>query len=449
MDASPAGAQRALGFWTCTALVIGNTIGVGIFLLPATLAPDGLNALWGWAITIVGCVCLAMVFSGLPRLFPNDDGPYAYTQRAFGASVSFYILWCYWFSTWVTNSTIATGIVGYLTILVPGLSAVPWLKPVVALVFVWTFVLVNSRGIRTAASIQMVTTVLKLLPLLGVILLGGWLWVAQPGLYAVHIPPNPFSWHETLDATTNTLYGMLGIECAIIPAAKVINPARTIPRATIIGTLVTAFVYLGASLVPMLLIPQAELATSNAPLAELFAKYLGPQYGWWLALSIVICGLGALNGWTLIVGELTQTFAHHGRFPSAWGKSSSRGTPTTAFIVTGVFASVLLVMNYSDSTTKLFLLLSQVVTASNLPLYLACSLAAFVVWNRGSTARATGRDMLWLAAAAIAALYCVWTFVGVGLKPWLYTLGLAVAAVPFHWWSLRSEGNAVALTPEI
>jgi len=429
--------SRPLGFWTCTALVIGNTIGVGIFLLPATLAPYGLNALWGWMITLIGCVCLAMVFSVLPRLLPEEDGPYGYTQRAFGSGVTFYVLWCYWFSTWVTNSTIATGVVGYLTILVPALRAVSWLPPVIALALIWAFALVNSLGIRMAASIQIVTTVLKLLPQAGIILLGLWLLVVQPTLYLENIPSNPVSLRAVLDASTNTLYAMLGIECAAIPAAKVLNPGRTIPRATLIGTLVTAIAYIGVSLIPLFLIPQAQLAASNAPFADLFVRYLGPQYGWWLALSIVICGLGALNGWTLIVGELTQTLAIRGRFPAAWGKPSRRGTPITAFVVTGIFASIILIMNYSESTTKLFTFFSQLVTAANLPLYLACSLAVLVVLKRERLATAGRHELVARAAAFAAAVYCLWAFAGVGTKPWLYAIGLAVVAIPFHLVSQR------------
>ena len=439
--AAESDASRPLGLWTCTALVIGNTIGVGIFLLPATLAPYGLNALWGWLITLLGCACLAMVFSVLPRLLPQEDRPYGYTQRAFGNGITFYVLWCYWFSTWVTNSTIATGVVGYLTILVPALRSVSWLPPVMALALVWAFVLINSIGIRMAASIQIITTVLKLLPQAGIILLGLWLLVVNPTLYLGNIPPNPFSFRGVLDASTNTLYAMLGIECAAIPAAKVLDPGRTIPRATLVGTLVTAIVYIGVSLLPLFLIPQAELAASNAPFADLFVRYLGPQYGWWLALSIVICGLGALNGWTLIVGELTQTLALRGRFPAAWGKPSRRGTPITAFVVTGMLASIILLMNYSESTTKLFTFFSQLVTAANLPLYLACSLAVLVVMKRARITFAGRSELVWRGAAFGAAVYCVWAFAGVGTKPWLYAIGLAIVGVPFHLASSSREAG--------
>jgi APA family basic amino acid/polyamine antiporter len=131
--AAPAAETRALGFWTCTALVIGNTIGVGIFVMPASLAPFGLNAVPAWGITIAGCILLALVFSGLARAFPGDDGPYAYTQRAFGSGATFYVLWCYWVSVWVTNATIAITVIGYLSILVPALQTATWLPPVVSL----------------------------------------------------------------------------------------------------------------------------------------------------------------------------------------------------------------------------------------------------------------------------------------------------------------------------
>jgi basic amino acid/polyamine antiporter, APA family len=432
---------RALGFWACTALVVGNTIGMGIFVMPASLASYGLNALSAWGVTIVGCVFLAVVFSGLARTFPADDGPYAYTQRAFGRDTSFYVLWCYWVSTWATNATIAITIVGYLSILVPALQTITWVPPAVALSLLWLFVLVNCLGIRTAAWMQMATTALKLLPQLGIILLGVWLLVVHPSAYVAHVPPNPVSLHDTMAAATIALFAMLGIECATIPAGKVIDPGRTIPRATLVGTLVTALIYLCISIVPMLLIPQAQLTASNAPFADLFGQYLGAQYGRWLALFVVISGLGALNGWTLIVGELTQAFAKHGDFPPVLGKVNARMAPVHAFLLTGVLASILLWTNYNASMAKVFTFLSVLVTAANLPLYVACSLAVLVLWRQGKIARVGLRELTWIGAALLAAAYCVWVFVGVGSEPLLWGLLLAVLGIPFHWWASRARRN--------
>jgi basic amino acid/polyamine antiporter, APA family len=448
MAETPSAQSRALGFWTCTALIVGNTIGVGIFLMPASLASYGLNALPAWVITIVGCVLLAMVFSGLARQYPADDGPYNYTQRAFGSGASFYVLWCYWVSAWVTNATIAIGVVGYLAILVPGLQSHLWLPPVTALSLLWLFVLINSLGIRTAAWMQMVTTVLKLLPQAGIIILGVWQLVVHPSAYVAHVPPNPASLSEILAASTIALFAMLGIECAMMPAGKVIDPARTIPRATIVGTLVLALIYLCISIVPMLLIPQAELSASNAPFADLFGNYLGAQYGRWMALFVVVSGLGALNGWTLVVGDVTQAFARHGNFPATLGKVNSRAAPVYAFVVTGLAASVTLVLNYNPSMAKVFTFLSVLVTAANLPLYLACSLAVLTLWMEGKIVRVGRRELVWFAAALFAAIYCVWAFVGVGRESLLWALALGAMGIPFHLWARmvqrsRDGSNAV------
>ena len=436
--------SRVLGFWTCTALVVGNTIGIGIFLLPVSLAPYGLNALWAWLITLAGCGLLTIVFSGLARAFPRDDGPYAYIQRAFGSDITFFVLWSYWFSTWVTNATIATGIVGYLGIVIPGLRGATWLQPYVALGLLWLFVLVNCVGIRAAAWTQIGTTALKLLPQAGIILLGLWQLLRHPAAYSAHVPTEPISTHAILDASTLALFAMLGIECAMIPAGKVLDPARTVPRATLAGMLVTGLIYICASVIPMLLIPQAELLASNAPFADLFEKYLGAQSGRWLALFIVIGGLGALNGWTLIVGEMTQSFALHRTFPGILARVNSRGAPAAAFLLTGVLASVMLVLNYSASLASVFTFLITVVTAANLPLYLACSLAVLVLWKRGEVAHVSRRTLAWCAAALLAAVYCLWVFAGVGAVPFLWTLALAAAGIPF-WWVARLQRRTLSV----
>jgi APA family basic amino acid/polyamine antiporter len=244
-----------------------------------------------------------------------------------------------------------------------------------------------------------------------------------------------------LGASTLALYAMLGIECATIPAGRVIDPGRTIPRATIVGTVVTALIYLCISIVPMLLIPQAQLSNSNAPFADLIGQYLGPQYGRWLALFVVISGLGALNGWTLVVGELTQAFARHGDFPAVLGKVNARATPMVAFVATGVAASVTLWFNYDASTATVFTFLSELVTASNLPLYVAGSLAVLVLWRRGAIGRIGPREIVWICAAPLAAAYCIWAFAGAGARPLLLGLLLAAAGIPFHLWSLRARRN--------
>jgi APA family basic amino acid/polyamine antiporter len=426
--------SRVLGVWMCTALVVGNVIAVGVFILPASLAPYGLTALTGWLITVVGCTFLAISFAYLARAFPQDDGPYDYTRRAFGDGLAFTVMWCYWVSTWVTNATIAITVVGYLTVFTPWLKSSPWLPPITALSLLWFFVVLNLRGARAVGGAQIMTTALKLLPMLGVICLGLWVLLTDPSAYRNHAITSPASLTDLSQVSTLTLYAMLGIECATIPACRVRDPERTIPLATVIGTIVTAVLYIGVSIVPMLLIPQAALAASNAPISDVFVRILGPRSGELVALLITLGGLGALNGWTMILGDVTQTIARHGHFPRFLAKENRHGAPTGALILTGVAASIMLLSNYSQSIGSLFVFLSVVVTAANLPVYFTCTLAIVVLGRGGGVAEAARKPTVMIFTAAIcAAVYCAWASIGIGLKPLLWTVALGAVSAPVYW----------------
>ncbi|HYL03395.1 MAG TPA: amino acid permease [Steroidobacteraceae bacterium] len=425
---------RALGLVMCTALVVGNTIGMGIFMLPASLAPYGLNAIPAWLITACGCTFVAWVFAGLARTFPDDDGPYAYTRRAFGGGVAFVLMWCYWVSTAVTNAVLATGVVGYLSSFFPVLAVNHWLAAVTALALLWLFVLINSRGVRAAGWVQVVTTVLKLLPQAAIVALGLWALLAPHASPAVHEPQTPASLTGVIAASTLALYAMLGVESAAIPAGRVRDPGRTIPRATFIGTLLVAAIYICVSLIPMLLIPQTELAASSAPFADLFARFLGSGSAKLLAAFVIVSGLGCLNGWTLLLGEITVSFAVHGGFPPALAKLNSHRAPARAFVFTGALASLMLLMNYDQSMAAGFTFLSVVVTAANLPIYYGCALAVLVLWRRGELPRVASREWRWIAAAVIATAYCVWVSIGIGGKSLLWGVVLGGAGVPIYWW---------------
>lgn len=433
-----AAGSRILGFWMCTALVIGNIIGVGIFVMPAALAPYGLNAVTGWGVTVLGCLFLAIVLAGLARAFPRADGPYAYITRAFGEVTAFLVMWCYWVSVPVANAAIAIGVVGYLGTFFPVLTGTPGWSAATAIALVWFFVLINLRGARTAGGVQVFTTVLKLLPQLAVVALGVWLLLRHPGRYLQQLPPNPASWGQVSSVLSLALFAMLGIECATIPAGRVRSPQTTIPRATLAGTLIASLLYCGISIVPMLLIPQAQLAVSNAPFADLFSRELGGQYGNGLAAFIIVSALGALNGWTLVIAELTQTMARHRGFPRALSKENSCGAPARALVVYGALTSMMLLVNYSESVASGFAFLIVVATAANLPLYYVCSLAYLVLRRRGEVTGG-GRAGVQIAVCLLATAYCVWASVGIGAKPLLWTLALGGVGIPVYLWSLRTR----------
>jgi APA family basic amino acid/polyamine antiporter len=426
-----------IGFWTCTALVVGNVIGMGIFLLPSSLAPYGFNALIGWGITLLGCLTLARVFAHLSAALPGADGPYGYVRETLGDLPAYMAMWAYWISMWLTNAALATGVVGYLTVVVPGLAVVP--PAAFALALVWLFVLVNLFGVRTGGVVQIATTALKLLPMLAIAALGGWVLLSSPGSYVAHPPTTPVSFGGVMAASTIALFAMLGIESASIPAERVDDPGRTIPRATMAGAVVVAAIYLVVCAVPLLLIRQDVLASAGAPFALLMEQFGAAGSGRWLALFVVVSGLGALNGWTLLAGQVTRTMAANGVLPPLLMRSNRHGAPTTALVVTGVLASVMVWMSYSSSLVAAFTFITLVVTAANLPLYLACALALAALWRRGAAPR-HGRGVL--LVAVFATLYVVYAFIGIGGGPFVYALGLIAAGLPLYFFMRRRGATA-------
>jgi APA family basic amino acid/polyamine antiporter len=404
--------------------VIGNTIGMGIYLLPASLAPYGLNAMIGWTITVFGMTMLARVFARLAREFPAADGPYAYVEATCGRLAAFIAIWCYWVSTWITNAALAVGVVGYLTTVVPALAGMP--PALLSLSLVWLFVAVNLLGIRAGGRVQVATTALKLLPMLAIVLLGAWLLLTEPAAYTRQVPTTPLTLEALMAASTIALYAMLGIESAAVPAGRVRDPGHTIPRATMAGTLLVAAVYVAVSSMALLLIPQGKLAQSSAPFVDLLDNFLGQGVGRVLAVFVVISGLGALNGWTLLTGELTATMARHGSLPQPLARLNARGAPIVALVTTGLLATAMVLMNYSKSLVEGFTFLTLVVSAANLPLYLLCAFALLVLWRRG-TARPPGD--LWVLGL-LGTAYSVFAFVGLGHEPFLWAIVLGIAGLP-------------------
>jgi APA family basic amino acid/polyamine antiporter len=428
VDEADQAGGRELGFWMATALVIGNTIGMGIFLLPASLAPYGLNALIGWGITVAGMTVIARVFVRLARTFPDADGPYAYMRSTLGDWPAFLALWCYWISLWITVAVLGIGVVGYLAAVVPALGDVPpW---ALALAIVWLFLALNLLGAVAGGRVQVLTTILKLVPMAVVIGLGVWILLADPGAYGRHVPATPITASALLVASTTSLYAMLGVESAAIPAGRVRDAARIIPRATMVGTLLTAAVYVAVSAVAIFLLPQEQLAASTAPFADLLNGFLVPGSGRWLAAFVVVSGLGALNGWILLTGELTQTMSVHGMLPGWLGGRNRRGAPAAGLVATGVLATVMVAMNYSKSLVEAFTFLTLVVTAANLPMYLCCALALVVLWRQHRAV--VSRDLLVLGLAGVA--YTIFAFVGMGREPFVWGAVLAAAGVPFYAW---------------
>ena len=260
--------------------------------------------------------------------------------------------WGYWIAIWCGNAAISVGFAGYLSALVPGLTGNPALQAGAAASAIWFLTWVNSRGIRQAGTVQLVTTVLKLAPLLLIATVG--LLYFDPA----NLTPFNASGGSAFDAVTATaaltLWAFLGLESASIPAGDVEDPTRTIPRATIYGTLLAATVYILGTAAVMGVLPAQALAGSTAPFADAAAVMWGGWAFQLVAIGAVISAFGALNGWILLGGQIPLAAASDHLFPERFSTVSSNGTPVFGLVVTSVLSSLLLALNYTRGLVEMF-----------------------------------------------------------------------------------------------
>jgi APA family basic amino acid/polyamine antiporter len=432
--------HKALGLWTALALVVGNMVGAGAYLVPSALGSFGSVGLAGWLLTSVGAVCLALVFGRLGRIMPAEGGPYAYTRATMGDVPAFLVAWGYWVSVWVGNAAIATAFAAYLTPFFPGLDS-PVHAAFVAVGAIWLLTAVNVWGLREAAVLQLVTTVLKILPLLAVGLLG-WMAVDPANLRAFNV-----SGRSTLSAVTATaaltLWGFLGLECATIPADEVRDPERTIPLATVLGTVLTAAVYLLSAVVVMGTIPARELAASAAPYADAATRIWGPWTGKLVAGGAALAGFGVLNGWVLMQGQMPLAPAREGLFPTAFGRLSRRGTPTFGLVLSSGLATVLVAANYTRGLVGLFTFAVLLATVTVLAAYV-CSAAAQILFIFRDPARWGGAGARWaLGVSAVALVYSLWAVVGAGWDAVFWGCVLLLLGVPVYLQGQRQRRGEV------
>lgn len=414
---------RTLGLGACIALVMGNMIGSGVFLLPAALAPFGWDAVAGWGFTIAGSLLLALVIARMTVAMP-DASAAQMIARAFGPLASFAIGWIYWLSIIITNVTIAVAATANLSSIAPWLAR-PGVGAACSIAFLWGMTGINLAGARAAGVTQIVTTALKLLPILVVLVLLV-LILGRGEASVAPFPPGGFSAAGITASAALTLWALLGFESASVAADKVRDPARTIPRATLIGTAATGLLYLIVCSGIALTLPAAQTQTGS-PFGAFVSHYWSPGPARFVALFVAISCLGALNGWTLLQGEVPLAMARAGELPRWLAATDARGTPVRGLILSTILASLLLVANSLQGLVALFTAMALLATSATLWLYVGCALASL-------------RFRLVVPAALLGLGYALWTLWGAGVVASGSSLLLMAGGLPFYWWARRERG---------
>ncbi|WP_271680736.1 amino acid permease [Thermomonas mangrovi] len=428
--AAPGAAGKPLGLWMATALVVGSMIGSGVFMLPAALAPYGAASLTGWAIALCGALLLAATFAKLAVHWPCTGGPYAYVRRSFGDAAGFGIAWSYWISIWSGMAAIAVAFAGSIGAIFPVLTATPVRAAACALLALWTCSVVNLIGLRQAGRLQVLVTALKLLPLLlfGIVAL----WFVDAGNY---VPFNPSG--KTLPQVAQvtvilTMWALCGLEVATVPAGAIRDPERTIPRATLLGTLLAGIATILACTVVIGLVPTEVLQDSGAPMADAASRIWGPGAALGIAALAAVSTFGAINGWMMVCGQVSLAAAGDGLFPRRFARLDRNGTPAFGILVGSVLATLLVIASYSRSLVELFTFILLISTSAILLPYAASSAA----WLR-SGGRNGGR-----AVALLALLYSLFALSGAGAEALGWGAVLLLAGAPVYLWMKRRPAPA-------
>lgn len=412
---------RKLGLWMTVALVMGNMIGSGVFLLPAGLAPYGWNAVSGWIITIAGALCLAHVLARLTAAANGPIGPAELVERSFGPLAGFLIGFSFWVSVWAGTATISIGAVSYGASFLPILGEHPALS---AAGVIWAVTIVNLMGTRSAGGFQLVTTLLKLTPLIVVAALI-MVVLSRSGMAAITpFPAEGLSLGQTNAAAALTLWAMVGFEAACAASGKIANPERNVPRATVLGALLSGIFYFIVCSGIALMLPSDKVATSNAPFELFVATFWSPGPAAFVALFAAISAVGAVNGWVLVQGEVPYEMAERRLMPRWFGTTAANGVPVRAILVSSILSSVLVLANSSRSMGGLFTFMALLTTSVTLWLYLACAAVAL-------------KRRIAVPAAIAGLLFGVWSLWGAGMEPSGLSFLLMIAGLPLYWWTRR------------
>jgi APA family basic amino acid/polyamine antiporter len=428
--------HRSLGFWRTWGIVVGGAIGSAVFIMPAVLAPYGDLGTISLAAATAGAMSVALTMGYMARRVTSSGGPYAYSHAAFGRLPGFLTAWAFWVSCWVSVPAVALGFAAYAGRFVPALAS-PRASGATALIAVWTTVAINCAGVRESGIVSLVTSVLKLLPIVAISLLGIALlpleWPAAPATEGAPVM-------IMASAFALAFWNFIGIEAGAVAGDHVVSPSRTIPRALIAGTATVGGVYLLINIVSLNALAPDVLAASSAPLADVARQFLGEAGALLITAGALVSTAGCLNVSVLETGQIAAAASRDGLFPKAFTRRSSNGSPAWSYVLTGLLGSTLLIFSLSDTLVGAWTFIALMATLAMIVPYAAAALASIAFQRRER--KVTVREM---SAAVVCLVTCGWIAASSGWEVIGWTAVLLLTGLPVY--ALMRENVSPAAVP--
>lgn len=446
VSSSTASPQR-LKLGLLTALVVGSMIGSGVFSLPQNMASGaGAGAvLIGWLITGAGMLMLAFVYQTLALRKPQlDNGIYAYARASAGDFVGFNSAWGYWVSAWIGNVgylVIVFGTLGYFfPIFGEGNTSAAIVGASVAL---WVMHFVILRGVRSAAVLNAMTTVAKIVPLVLFIAIAAAAFHAQQfstGFWGN--PKLPGVLDQVKSTMLITVWVFIGIEGASVYSARA-QQRSDVGRATVLGFVVVLALLMGVSLLSLGIVSQPELAgMKNPSMAGVLQKVVGTWGAVFVNIGLLVSVGGALLAWTLLAAETLFTPAGGGVMPTFLKHENEHGVPANALWVTNGLVQLFLIVTLVSNAT--YLALISLATSMILVPYLFSAVYAALIAVKGD-GYAAGESARYrdIGIGALAVVYCCWLLYAAGLKYLLLSALLYAPGVVLYAWAKREQKTRI------
>jgi APA family basic amino acid/polyamine antiporter len=430
------GLVRALGVRGLTATAFNVMIGTGIFVLPSIVAADlGARAPLAYVVCALAMGSIVLCFAEAGSRVSLTGGPYAYVEVALGPFVGFLGGVLLWLVGVFATAAVASALVGSAAVFWPRIAA-PVPRGVLLVGLFSALAVVNVLGVRQGARVIEAVTVAKLLPLVGLVVVGAFAGRAMGSGGA-----GSFTGSEPLGRSAVVLlFAFAGVESALVPSGEIRDPARTVPRALAIVMVAVTGLYIAVQLVAQRILGVDGLAAAReAPLAAAATRVAGTVGGGVVAAGAVISMLGHVSGMVLAMPRALYAFGRDGRLPvvsRALGAIHPRyRTPYVAIVV---HAAIVCALAMSSAFAPLAILAN----VSVLVLYFLCCVAVVVLRRRdvrdgGQPFRSPGGPVVPLVALAMI----VWLLAHASVRE-LTTVGavLVVAALLFGstWRRLRA-----------
>ena len=423
--------KREMGFWSATAIIVGQMIGTGIYMLPQGFAQlsNPKAALIGLLITGIGTIFLAISFGRLSERNPATGSAIAHTKEAFGDLPAFIVGWSYWCGCWIANGAIVLGGISYLGYFFPSLATSPLKQILLSVIIIWVYTLINYFGVKLAGNLNLILTIAKLAPLALFIAIAA--FNIDPENYNTVSSPDKSGFSTLPIAVAFALWSFIGFEGASVNAGE-IKDAATVRKATMVGTIFVIVIYLILIVFSAGNMSQQQLAASSSPFSDIIQNATG---GYWagglISIGVAVSSFGCIGAWILSGARIAYSLGEQGLLPRKFAQVNKvYGTPEFSLMINGILMTLVMFLSYFNTSVSIYNFLVLLAVMSFLVFYVfgaAADLALSITYKKPLTVLGFLRKG---AISLIAFAYSVYTIYGSGAEYVMYGFLLILIGLP-------------------